>query len=78
MTTDTAADLQRDPEGRLRHLLTLDGLTREQAVAREHRGARVAAGGCGKAKTATTRPSASAADASPRLWRSSFAMAARI
>ena len=30
MTTDTGRDLQRDHAGRLRHLLTLDGLSREE------------------------------------------------
>lgn len=30
MTTDTGADLQRDAAGRLRHLLTLDGLSRDE------------------------------------------------
>jgi aspartate carbamoyltransferase catalytic subunit len=30
MKTDTGRDLQRDPAGRLRHLLTLDGLTRDE------------------------------------------------
>jgi aspartate carbamoyltransferase catalytic subunit len=30
VTTDTGADLQRDPAGRLRHLLTLDGLSRDE------------------------------------------------
>ena len=30
MTTDTGSELQRDHAGRLRHLLTLDGLTRDE------------------------------------------------
>ena len=30
MTTDTGAELQRDPEGRLRHFLTLEGLGRDE------------------------------------------------
>ena len=30
MTTDTGRDIQRDHAGRLRHLLTLDGLTRDE------------------------------------------------
>jgi aspartate carbamoyltransferase catalytic subunit len=30
VTTDNAAELQRDHAGRLRHLLTLDGLSREE------------------------------------------------
>ncbi len=33
MTTDTSAITQRDPEGRLRHLITLDGMSREEIVA---------------------------------------------
>jgi len=32
LKTDTGRDLQRDPAGRLRHLLTLEGLTREEIV----------------------------------------------
>jgi aspartate carbamoyltransferase catalytic subunit len=32
VTTDTGRDLQRDPAGRLRHLLTLDGLTRDELL----------------------------------------------
>ena len=32
MTTDTGSDLQRDPAGRLRHLLTLDGLARDELL----------------------------------------------
>ena len=32
MTTDTGSDLQRDHAGRLRHLLTLDGLTRDELL----------------------------------------------
>ncbi len=31
-TTDTSAQLQRDPDGRLRHLITLDGLSRDEIV----------------------------------------------
>jgi aspartate carbamoyltransferase catalytic subunit len=30
LTTDTGSELQRDPAGRLRHLLTLDGLSRDE------------------------------------------------
>jgi aspartate carbamoyltransferase catalytic subunit len=30
LTTDTGSELQRDPAGRLRHLLTLDGLARDE------------------------------------------------
>ena len=30
LTTDTGRDLQRDPGGRLRHLLTLEGLSRDE------------------------------------------------
>ena len=30
MTTETGSELQRDPAGRLRHLLTLEGLSRDQ------------------------------------------------
>lgn len=33
MTTDTSATTQRDPEGRLRHLITLDGMSRDEIVA---------------------------------------------
>ena len=33
MTTDQSAQVQRDAEGRLRHLITLDGLSREEIVA---------------------------------------------
>ena len=32
-TTDHSSQLQRDAEGRLRHLITLDGMTREEIVA---------------------------------------------
>ena len=32
MTNDTGHELQRDQAGRLRHLLTLDGLSREEAA----------------------------------------------
>ena len=32
MKTDTGRDLQRDPAGRLRHLLTLEGLSRDEIV----------------------------------------------
>lgn len=32
-TTDTSARVQRDAEGRLRHLITLDGLSRDEMVA---------------------------------------------
>ena len=32
MKTDTGRDLQRDPAGRLRHLLTLDGLSRDEIL----------------------------------------------
>jgi aspartate carbamoyltransferase catalytic subunit len=30
VTSDSSSELQRDPEGRLRHLLTLDGLSRDE------------------------------------------------
>lgn len=33
MTTDHSAKMQRDPEGRLRHLITLDGMSRDEIVA---------------------------------------------
>ncbi|MGH8178505.1 MAG: aspartate carbamoyltransferase catalytic subunit [Steroidobacter sp.] len=33
MSTDSSAAVQRDPEGRLRHLITLDGLSREEITA---------------------------------------------
>ena len=33
MTTDHSAKVQRDAEGRLRHLITLDGLSRDEIVA---------------------------------------------
>jgi aspartate carbamoyltransferase catalytic subunit len=32
MNTDSSAAVQRDPEGRLRHLITLDGLSRDELV----------------------------------------------
>jgi aspartate carbamoyltransferase catalytic subunit len=32
-TTDNSAQIQRDPEGRLRHLITLDGLSRDEMIA---------------------------------------------
>ena len=32
MKTDTGRTLQRDSQGRLRHLLTLDGLSRDEVV----------------------------------------------
>ena len=32
MTIDTGSQLQRDPAGRLRHLLTLDGLSRDELL----------------------------------------------
>ena len=32
MTTDTGRDQQRDAAGRLRHLLTLEGLSREEIL----------------------------------------------
>src|SRR5688500_20389818 len=33
MNTDASAPVQRDPDGRLRHLITLEGLSREEIVA---------------------------------------------